>query len=152
MVRSGGGNASSIRKARLTHMVMSPENIEDIRNWNLDQVDEVTRREIFVADDGSPTLTRIFGVTLMELYELGEGQEYQTYFTGQLGGSLASNDVELVVGLDLQTRDSFVMPVRMPVTIFPDPNLHRQQRQGYYGWGEHGFGVLDNRRVLGGSN
>jgi hypothetical protein len=40
------------------------------------------------------------------------------------------------------------MPVRREVEIFEDEALHRNQRQGYYGWAEVGFGVLDNRRVL----
>ena len=40
------------------------------------------------------------------------------------------------------------MPVKREVEIFEDEGLHRSQRQGYYGWAEVGFGVLDNRRVL----
>lgn len=149
MVRQGGGNTASLRRAALTDIFMSPEGKEDIRNWGLDQVDEVTRREIFMSGDG--ILTRIFGVNLHDLVEFGEGQEYQTFFTSSLGGSLPTGDVELVVGLDMQNRDSFVMPVKQTVSIFPDPALHRQQREGYYGWAEIGFAVLDNRRVLLGS-
>ncbi len=57
----------------------------------------------------------------------------------------------LVVGLDMQTNDSFLMPTKQPVSIFADPGLHRQQREGFYGWAELGFAVLDNRRVLLGS-
>jgi hypothetical protein len=149
MVRNGGGNTASIRRGRLTDIFMSPEGIEDIRNWGVDQVDEVTRREIFVAADG--TINRIFGVNLQDLVEFGEGQEYQTFFTSQLSGSLASGDLELVVGLDMQINDSFLMPTKQPVTIFEDPTLHRQQRAGFYGWAELGFAVLDNRRCLLGS-
>lgn len=151
MVRNGGGNSASLRRAKLTDIYCSPEAIEDVRNWGLDQVDEVTRRAIYLADDNSELLTKIFGVFLHPIDELGEGQEYQNYFTGQLGGSLASSDVELVVGLDMQTNDAFLMPVKQTVSIFPDPNMHRQQREGYYGWAELGFAVLDNRRVLFGS-
>jgi len=149
MIRNGGGNSASIRRSRLTDIFMSPEGIEDIRNWGVDQVDEITRREIYTAADG--TINRIFGVNLHDLVELGEGQEYQAFFTSQLSGSLATGDLELVVGLDMQTNDSFIMPTKMPITIFEDPNLHRQQRAGFYGWGEIGFAILDNRRVLLGS-
>ena len=35
--------------------------------------------------------------------------------------------------------------------VFEDPALHRQQRAGFYGFAEIGFGVLDNRRVILGS-
>ena len=60
-------------------------------------------------------------------------------------------DLELVVGLDQSSNDSFVMPVRQQLEVFEDPTLHRQQRAGFYGWAEIGFGVLDNRRVILGS-
>ena len=123
--------------------------MEDIRNWGIDQVDEVTRREIYTAADG--TLNRVFGINLHDLDELGEGQEYQLFFDNVLAGSLPGSDTELVVGLDLRKRDSFIMPVRQEVQIFEDASLHSQKRAGFYGWAEQGFAVLDNRRVLLGS-
>ncbi len=149
MRRNGGGNTASIKRGRLTDMFVSPEAIEDIRNWGVDQVDEITRREIFVTADGS--LTRIFGVNLHDLDELGEGQEYQNFFTTQLSASLESSDNELVMGFDMSNNDSFLMPIKQEVQIFDDPTLHRQQRAGVYGWAELGFAVLDNRRILSGS-
>lgn len=149
MIRNGGGNTGSIRRSRLTDLYLSPEAIEDIRNWGVDQLDEQSRYNVFTAADG--TINRIFGVNLIDLNEFGEGQEYQSFFTSSLGGSLASGDLELMVGLDLQVNDSFLMPIKQEVTIFEDPTLHRQQRAGYYGWAELGFCVLDNRRVLLGS-
>jgi hypothetical protein len=123
--------------------------MEDIRQWGLDQVDEVTRREIYTAADG--TLNRVFGINLHDLDELGVGQQYQLFYSSTLGGSLPSGDTEVVVGLDLRKRDSFIMPVRQEVQIFEDDTLHRQKRAGFYGWAELGFAVLDNRRVLVGS-
>ena len=152
MRRNAGGNSASVNRGRLTDVYMSPEGIEDIRNWGVDQADEATRREIYTGADDSAALTRIFGVNLHGLDELGQSQEYQNYFTSNLSGSLGpSSDVELCVGLDLQSNDSFVMPVKQEVTIFEDDNLHRQQRMGFYGFAEIGFGVLDSRRVLLGS-
>jgi hypothetical protein len=149
MIRQSGGNKTSINRGRLTDIFLSPEALEDIRNWGLDQVDEMTRREIFTSAEG--TLTRIFGVNLHDHDEFGESQEYQLFYSGQLGGTLPAGDVELVIGLDMQSNDSFLMPVKQEVTIFPDQWLHRQQRAGYYGWAEMGFAVLDNRRVILGS-
>jgi len=150
MRRNGGGN-NVTAPGRLTDMYMSPEAIEDIRNWGIDQLDEVSRREIYVASDDGGPLTRVFGVNLHDLFEMGDGQEYQEYFINDLSGSLATSDVELVIGLDQGANDSFVMPVKKEVEIFEDATLHRHQRQGYYGWAEVGFGVLDNRRVIAGS-
>jgi hypothetical protein len=123
--------------------------MEDIRNWGIDQVDEVTRREIYTAGDG--TLNRVFGINLHDLDELGEGQEYQLFYSSILGGTLPAADYELVVGLDLSKRDSFIMPIREQVQVFEDESLHRQKRAGFYGWAEQGFAVLDNRRVILGS-
>lgn len=151
MRRNSGGNSASVGRGRLTDLYVSPEALEDVRNWGLDQIDEVTRREIYNASgDGAP-ITRIYGVNLHDLDELGEGQEYQTFFTSQLGGNVQTNDLELVVGLDQSTKDSFVMPVKEQLQVFEDPTLHRQQRAGYYGFAELGFGVLDNRRIILGS-
>ena len=151
MRRNGGGNSTSNNRGALTDLYVSPEAMEDIRNWGVDQVDEVTRREIYVANDGSNVLTRIFGVNLHALDELGEGQEYQLYYENVLSGTMPASDVEIVVGLDQSKRDSFIMPVREQVQIFEDESLHRQKRAGFYGWAEQGFAVLDNRRVLLGS-
>ena len=152
MRRNSGGNSASVGRGRLTDLYVSPEALEDIRNWGLDQVDDVTRREIYTATpDGAP-ITRIFGVNLHDLDELGESQQYQDFYKTDLGGDYATGgDVELVVGLDQSMNDSFVMPVKAQLQVFEDPTLHRQQRAGYYGWAELGFGVLDNRRVILGS-
>lgn len=154
MRRNGGGNSASNNRGMLTDLYVSPEAMEDIRNWGLDQIDEVTRREIYTAADG--TVNRVFGVNLHDRDELGEGQQYQLFYSNVLSGTLpqnaggdANNDkVEIVVGLDLRKRDSFIMPVRQEVQIFEDDTLHRQKRAGFYGWAEQGFAVLDNRRVL----
>jgi hypothetical protein len=150
MRRNGGGNGVTA-PGRLTDLYTSVEAIEDMRNWGVDQLDEVSRREIYTSSDDGGPMSRVFGVNLHDLFELGDGQEYQTYFTSDLSGSLETSDVELVIGLDQSSNDSFVMPVKKAVEIFEDEALHRHQRQGYYGWAELGFGVLDNRRVIAGS-
>ncbi len=151
MRRNSGGNSASTGRGRLTDLYVSPEALEDVRNWGLDQIDEVTRREIYTASEGGAPITRIFGVNLHDLDELGVGQEYQTFFTDDLSGAVHGTDDELVVGLDQSSSDSFVMPVKAALQVFEDPALHRQQRAGFYGWAELGFGVLDNRRVILGS-
>lgn len=150
MRRNGGGNSTSNNRGMLTDLYVSPEAMEDIRNWGLDQIDEVTRREIYTAADG--TLNRVFSINLHDRDELGEGQQYQLFYENVLGGSIPGDEtfqkVELVVGLDLRKRDSFIMPVRQEVQVFEDDTLHRQKRAGFYGWAEQGFAVLDNRRVI----
>ena len=148
MRRNAGGNSGSLNRGKLTDIYLSPEALEDIRNWGLDQVDEVTRREIYQAGDDGSAITRIFGVNLHDMDELGADQEYQNFYVDQLAGTFTGSDVELVVGLDQSSSDSFIMPVKQDVQIFEDDALHRQQRAGFYGWAEIGFAVLDNRRIL----
>jgi len=150
MRRNAGGNTGSANRGRLTTLYVSPEALEDVRNWGLDQVSDAVRTQIYNTPGEAP-VTRIFGVDLRDLDELGEGQEYQTFYQQALGGAVQASDLELVIGLDQTSRDSFIMPMKQPLQVFEDPTLHRQQRIGYYGWAEMGFAVLDNRRVLLGS-
>lgn len=147
MKRNAGGNGPTNR-GRATDAFLSIEGIEDIRNWGVDQLDEVSRREVYLSADGGAPLSRIYGVNLHDMFEFGDGQEYQDYFLSDLGGALASGDVELGIALDLQNKNSFVMPVTESLQVFEDDTLHRQQRQGYYGWMGAGFGVLDGRRIM----
>ena len=146
MRRNGGGNSTSINRGELTDLYLSPEGHEDIRNWGVDEVDEFTRRDLITKEGG--LLVRIFQVNLHTLDELGEGQEYQNFYTVDLSGTMPAGKNEILVGLDLRNNDSFVMPVRAPVQVFEDEALHRQRRAGMYGWAEHGFAALDPRRVL----
>jgi hypothetical protein len=151
MRRNAGGNTGSANRGRLTTLYVSPEALEDVRNWGLDQISDAVRTTIYNAPEGGAPITRIFGVDLRDLDELGEGQEYQVFYQQALGGAVQASDLELVIGLDQTSRDSFIMPMKQALQVFEDPSLHRQQRIGYYGWAELGFAVLDNRRVLLGS-
>lgn len=152
VVRRNAGGNSATNTGRLTDLYLSPEAVEDVRNWGVDQLDEISRREVYQAADNGAPLTRIFGVNLHDMFELGDGQQYQNYFVSDLGGALGPNsDTELVIGLDLTSNDSFMMPISQEVEVFEDESLHRLQRQGYYGWTELGFAVLDGRRVIAGS-
>jgi hypothetical protein len=149
MRRNAGGNGQNV--GNLTDCFMSIEGIEDIRNWGVDQLDERSRYEVYNSADNGAPLTRIFGLNLHDMFEFGDGQQYQNFFTSDLSGTLASSDTELVVGLDLNSNDSFIMPVKQDVQVYADESMHRGGRQGYYAEAEIGFGALDNRRVLAGS-
>lgn len=147
MTRGAGGNGNS---GRLTDVYLSLEAMEDIRAWDVDEIDEFTRREIFVSREYG--LAQIYGVVLHEMTEFGEGQEYEEFLETTLGrGHQTINSVNLreyCVGLDLSTMDSFVQPIREELQTYEDPALYREQRAGIFGWMEHGFAVLDPRRVL----
>ena len=146
MRRNGGGNSTSVDRFLLSDLYISPENQEDIRNWGLDQIDEVTRREIYLAPDNS--INRVFNVNLHAIDELGEDQEYQLFFLNDLGGALQASDVELVVGLDLHTSPVFKMPVVQDIESYPDDSFRRSRQVSWISEMETGFGLLDNRPVL----
>ncbi len=154
MRRNAGGNSTSINQGKLTDLFLSPESLEDVRSWDLTQIPDAIRTKIFLAGGDAPggevALNNLFGVNLHDIDEFGVGQEYELYYENTLGGTLPGSPakVEIAIGLDLVNRDSFVMPVRQEVEIFEDPSFHRQRRAGMYGFGEHGFAVLDSRRVL----
>lgn len=145
MERNGGGNSTSVNGSALTDLFMSTELTANIRNWNVDQIDELTRREIHM---NNGRLSRLFGVNFHTLRELGVGQEFQNYAVNNEGVVMPGSTVELVVGLDLSSDSSFVAPVSKPLETFVDPTLHRLQKWGIYGWMGLGFGVMDTRKVL----
>lgn len=150
MARLAGGNSTTPNRGRLTDLYVSEEALEDIREWDADEVDDFTRRDIFLASDESGPLAKIYGVNLHPLFELGVGQEFQN-FADSIGVTMGTSDEEIVVGLDLSKSDSFVMPIKEPITVFDDPFLHRRGKAGVYAWTNLGFAVLDPRRVILGS-
>lgn len=144
MRRNGGGNSTCLRRGELTDLYMSPEAMDDIFNWNEDQVDDMTRNRIF----NSGGLSSIHGVNLHEIDELGANQEYQTYYTSDLGGSMPTGTLELVVGLDLRNRDSFVMPVvGNGLEVFTSLDV-KSRRSAVSGHLELGLAALNNQRIL----
>ena len=145
MKRQAGG-----RDSRMTDLFLSPEAIADVRKFDGDIVDEGTLRAL-LSHDGENVLPSLYGVNLHELLELGASQDYNDYYTTTLGNTIGGSDTEICIGLDLNKRDSFVMPVREDMQMFDDANLHRSGEAGVYGWMQLGFGVLDTRRVILGS-
>lgn len=146
MTRNAGGNGNA---GQLTDVFTSMEASEDIRAYDLSEIDDVTRRIILNSEGG---MTSMYGTRLHFMTEFGVGQEYQQYMATTLGRVVTAGhagDQEFAIGLDLSTRDSFVMPVRETLQTYPsDPTYHRRQKAGVYGWQKHGFAVLDNRRCL----
>lgn len=146
MRRNGGGNSTSLNRGELTDLYISPEAQEDIRNFDVSEVDEITRRELITGEGG--LLVRIFQTNLHILDELGVGQEYQNYYADDLGAAMPSGKQEIVLGLDQRSGGSFVMPFREAPTIYSDPTYHRSGRLSWYLEAEAGFGCLDTRRVM----
>lgn len=147
-----GGNMTSQNRRKLTHLYTSTECKHEIFNWDLTVIDDATRRALYMSQ-GSDSAFQIAGVNIVDLIEFGVGREYNNYYTSStagLGQVLPGGDTEIVVGFDL-SRGTFVMPVREALHINVDPNMHRIQKAGLYGWFEGGYAALDNRDLLVGS-
>ena len=151
MRRNGGGNSTSTDRGKLTDLYISVEAEADMASWGIDQIPDASRQNLINSETGA--FDGLYGVRFHSLDELGVGQEYELYFEQELGGTPVStgSDVEICVGLDLRSNDSFVMPVKGELEVFPDEGLHRQRRMGWYGWQQIGFASLDSRRIILGS-
>lgn len=155
----------------LTDLFISPEDAADIREWTATDVSEDIRTQIFRAagmDAG------FWGVRFHIIDHLGARGKFNINdSTAEHGpfradGSDNFNDYHLdnpnivdangivatlgetqVWGFDMTTNDSFVMPIKNPMTVYPAGNeLLRHQKDGFFGWEEIGFGVLDNRSLV----
>lgn len=183
-----GGTPSGARRG-LTDLLVSPEIIEEIRgmaynpintkqapvsasspsagqtagNVGIAAPDEV-RNQIF-SQAGIP---EFYGVSLMEILELGVGKRFNTIFSTVASGvtfadnySIAASSTtfktteQIVVGLD-RSRDALVRAVAVDSDTGSEFNLSaddqytlRQNKIGYFGALEEGRMVLDNRALVG---
>jgi hypothetical protein len=152
----------------LTDLYISPEDAADIREWTDTQVDPITRREIFQAAG----MGTVWNVNLHEVFQLGATGRFNINQNGasfgifQVDGAGDFNDYTptnvntvdangnvttagetQIWGFDLSVNDSLVMPIRKEYEAHDDPTLLRQQKQGFFGWEEVGFALLDSRMV-----
>jgi hypothetical protein len=166
-----GGTPQALQSRGLTDIFVSPEIKEQIRAFayqpmntrsgggtsagNVALPDSV-REEIYRAAGTN----EIFGVTIHELLELGEGRKYNdlfdTFSSGNIGSTpFVSATDELIVGIDA-SRNAFLRPVaiqsesRGQVKVLPDDQfLARSQKVGFYSYVEEGRVAVDARAAVG---
>jgi len=156
------------QRRSLTDLYIAPEDAADIREWTETQIDPITRREIFTAAG----LGKVWNINMHEVYQLGSTGRFNINQNGaafgvfqvNAGGSFNNytpvhiNTVDgngnvtvagetQIYGFDLSVNDSLVLPVRKEYEAHDDPTLLRQQKQGFFGWEEVGFALLDSRMV-----
>jgi|LakMenEpi03Aug12_release.lakeMendotaPanAssembly.Ray.scaffolds.fasta_scaffold12825_13 hypothetical protein len=185
-----GGTPSGARRG-LTDLIVSPEIVEEIRGMAYNPIN--TKIAPVVAASTSNTagnapvvatdairdqifnqagLPEFYGVSIMEILELGIGKKFNTIFDTvagatayadhysitSYGGTATAFDganEEIIVGLD-RSRDSLVRAVAVDADSGSEFNLVaddqytlRQGKIGYYGALEEGRMVLDNRALVG---
>ena len=146
----------------ITDMIMSPEAVQGLRAMAYNPVNKVggtnpadtgpiaatdEMRNAIYQNAGIP---EFYGISIMEINELGAGQKFTNVWTG-LGGA----GTDLVIGLD-RTRESLFRAVALDsetgseFTLLADDQYSiRQQKIGYYGSLEEGRMILDDRVLTG---
>jgi len=182
-----GGTPSGARRG-LTDLIVSPEIVEEIRGMAYNpintQVAPVATPSTSYSAGNAPVvatdavrdqifsqagLPEFYGVSIMEILELGIGKRFNTIFDTVAGStSYAGNysittsaaafdgsTEEVIIGLD-RSRDSLIRAVAVDSDTGSEFNLTaddqytlRQGKIGYYGGLEEGRMVLDNRALVG---
>jgi len=149
----------------ITDMIMSPEAVEGLRAMAYNPINTLGTAAGVAANAGGPIaatdemrnaiyqnagIPEFYGISIMEINELGAGQKFTNVWNG-LGG----DGTDLVIGLD-RTRESLFRAVALDsetgseFTLLADDQYSiRQQKIGYYGSLEEGRMILDDRVLTG---
>jgi len=174
------GGTPTARTKGITDLLCSPEVVEDLRAMAYNPINSVA------ADGGAPASTEdgipapdsirdamyktaglpeFYGISIMELNELGPSQKFTDLFQA-VGGTYYAPDGtsrsvtfaagdDLVIGVD-RSKDSLIRAVATDAesgsefTLLADDQYSiRQNKIGYFGSVEEGRVVLDNRVLTG---
>lgn len=155
----------------ITNLFVSPEIKEQIRNFAFNPMNtrqassgtssiplpDAIRENIF----NSAGSSEIYGVSITDLLELGDGKKYNVLFKEFAGGTTYDGNAfdaatdELLVGVDL-SREAFLRPIAQNAdsgstfTAVPDDQwVSRSEKIGFYGALEEGRVCIDSRGVCG---
>jgi hypothetical protein len=189
-----GGTPADRRGRGVTDLIVSPEIVEEIRGMAYNPINTVSNRKVGDGSGGtldgggdiagtealrervfnSAGIPEFYGVSIMEIHEMGGGQKWNKLFksvagddiTGantanavasNLSKKLAFNDAsdELIIGVDL-SRESMIRAVATDSEsgsefdlVVDDQFVSRSQKIGYYGSLEEGRMLLDDRVLTG---
>jgi hypothetical protein len=166
------GTPTSVQFKGLTHLVLSPEMMEQVRGWtyqpmntrgvpNSDEssavpLPEQVRQQIW-DNSGLPSM---WDIGFIELIELGISQAYNTLFdayytAGTSDPAFATATQELVLGVDLSVDAGIQIGAvdsergTSFVVEEDDQWTKRSGKIGYFGYEETGFAWLDSKALTG---
>lgn len=157
----------------ITDLYISPEIKAQIRNFAFNPIDSSASNVVQnLTDDlknqiwNNAGMQSIYGINLIELIELGDGQKYNTLFDsftagqgvpGSNGGAWQNTD-QILIGID-NTRKVFLRPISRSAesggtfNVLPDGQFDmygsRVEKVGFYGFLEEGRLCLDARAIAG---
>ena len=170
------GGTPENRIKGVTDMLVSPEVVQSLRAMAYNPVNTIGTASGTAASASGPIaatdgmrdeiyknagIPEFYGVSLMEINELGPNQKFQLLWKslggkkeGSTGTAVGPGD-DLAIGID-RSRDSLFRAVALDsetgseFTLLADDQYSvRQQKIGYYGAIEEGRMILDNRVVTG---
>jgi hypothetical protein len=174
-----GGTPEARQGRGLTDIIVSPEVVQELRAMAYNPINTKGSPAGGTPTDGIPApedmrtsiynsagIPEFYGVSIMEINELGRGQRFNTVFGAVGAGTYANaantfsgafngaND-EIIIGLD-RSRDSLVRAVAVDsengseFSLTADDQYSvRQSKIGYFGSLEEGRMVLDTRALVG---
>ena len=158
------GTPASAYSKGITDLFVSPEVVANFRAISFTAYEDDPKAEQ-VGDGIKDEMWRaggfgnIFGMNIVEMYEFGTGQKYNTLYdtfaTATTPSVPLTGTQEVLVGVDRST-DAFVRPVARnsetgsTFTALPDDQYAaRQDKVGFYGGLEEGRVLLDARAIVG---
>lgn len=174
-----GGTPEARQGRGLTDIIVSPEVVQELRSMAYNPINTKGSPAGGTPTDGiaapedmrtsiynSAGIPEFYGVSIMEINELGRGQRFNTVF-GTVGAGTYANaantfsgafngaNEEIIIGLD-RSRDSLIRAVAVDsengseFSLTADDQYSvRQSKIGYFGSLEEGRMVLDNRALVG---
>lgn len=171
-----GGTPAAGQARGITDLIVSPEVVEELRSMAYNPINTKGSPAGGTASDGiaatdelrnavynSAGLPEFYGISIMEILELGVGKKFTSLFStaagstdyGAAGDGQWDTTDDLVVGLD-RSRESLVRAVAVDADnggefnlIADDQYSIRQNKIGYFGSLEEGRIVLDDRALVG---
>lgn len=170
----------------ITDLIVSPEVVQELRAMAYNPINTRGSASVSSAGNGSENgiaapedmrtaiynsagIPEFYGVSIMEINELGAGQRFNTIFDNLAGSTAYTNAAgtvtgafngaaggdEILIGID-RSRDSLIRAVAVDsengseFSLTADDQYSiRQNKIGYFGSLEEGRMVLDNRALVG---
>lgn len=178
-----GGTPESRGGRGITDIIVSPEVVQELRAMAYNPINTkgapiqgasaghqngiAATDEMRTAIYNSAGIPEFYGVSIMEINELGRNQRFNSVFDAVAGSTVFSNAAgtissafdgateEIIIGLD-RSRDSLIRAVAVDSENGSEFSLSaddayntRQAKIGYYGSLEEGRMVIDNRALFG---
>jgi hypothetical protein len=163
------GGTSEGRIKGITDLIMSPEAVEGLRAMAYNPINTLGTAAGGSAAAGGPIaatdemrnaiyqnagIPEFYGISIMEINELGEDQKFTKVWNG-IKNAGGTDDTDLVIGLD-RSRESLFRAVALDSEtgsefslLADDQYSIRQQKIGYFGSLEEGRMILDDRVLTG---